>query len=363
MNDGEDVIEKTSLKNGIQPKSEFLEAPRALLGGPWKKTLQPLDEGPHFHRLLPVREWWYFNVVFDKPDSGLRNWSVMVSFNYMSKSFDDPDILFVTLYDDRGRTYGGMSTRQRGVLQATGPGVDVKFENSWVKGVYPQWNLHIEDGDADLEHEIILDFSFEAECSPYWVIMNTGHGCSLSPMGYYSINHCDVTGSLMLDGECYEIHGSGYHDHTWALYMIGGASFFWDWFSVHFDNGLHAFIWQIIPLGKEEARSISPGFCWITDGRNFTDIRFFTMNHLEFENTSIPGFKRPKLFHVVSVFLGGEIDLYLETKTMHEYLWGDIPVIDIALWEGSCVVTGTIRIDDEVFDIEGLGVSEILRII
>ena len=63
------------------------------------------------------------------------------------------------------------------------------------------------------------------------------------------------------------------------------------------------------------------------------------------------------------VFLGGEIELYLETKTMHEYLWGDIPVVDIALWEGSCVVTGTFRIDDEIFDIEGLGVSEILRII
>ena len=101
----------------------------------------PVDEGPHFHRFLSMREWWYFNVHFDNPESELRNWSAMISFNYMSKSFDEPDILFITLYDDGNKTYGGMVNKERGVLVAKGLGVNVTFENSWARGLYPFWQL------------------------------------------------------------------------------------------------------------------------------------------------------------------------------------------------------------------------------
>ena len=334
-----------------------------ILDHPNRKILKPEDEGPHFHRLLPMREWWYYNVVFDKSNSELRNWSAMISFNYMSKSFEEPDIMFITLYDEGNKTYGGMVERERGALQAKGPGVNITFENSWVKGEYPNWYLHVEDEDADQEHEIILDFHFEAKSCPYWVMMNTGCGSSRSPLGYYSINHCDVRGNVIIDGEAYEIHGTGYHDHTWLLFMIGGASYFWDWFSVHFDNGLHAFIWQIIPVTIRNPTSRRPGFCWITDGCNFTEFKFFTMEYLEFENTSIPHLKRPKLFHISSKTYNSEINLYLETKNMHEYLWGKVPIIDVGLWEGSCSVNGTISMGADVLKVNGSAISEILRII
>jgi hypothetical protein len=97
---------------------------------PKRNMLKPGDEGPHFHRILPMREWWYYNVVFDKPDSELQNWSVTISFNHMYKSFEKPDIMFVTLFDNGNRTYGGMCNMERGVLQANGTGVNVTFENT-----------------------------------------------------------------------------------------------------------------------------------------------------------------------------------------------------------------------------------------
>ena len=39
------------------------------------------DESVH---LLCRREWWYFNVFFDDPDSDLANWSMIISFNKMA---------------------------------------------------------------------------------------------------------------------------------------------------------------------------------------------------------------------------------------------------------------------------------------
>ena len=248
---------------------------------PMKKYLHPNDEGSHFHRLLPMREWWYFNIIFDKPDTELRNWSAMISFNHMSKSFDKPDILFVTLYDDANNTYGGMINEQSGTLQSSSPGVNISFLQSWVHGIYPHWTLHIEDKTADENHTIVMDLSFNTQCLPYWVGFNTGRGNPLSLMGYYSINHCDVQGKILFDNNSYAINGTGYFDHFWLPFCIGGASFFWDWFSVHLDNGLHAFIWQIIShdIGVPQGRR--PGFCWITDGKNFTNFQFFMMNYQE----------------------------------------------------------------------------------
>jgi hypothetical protein len=296
-----------------------------------KTILTPVDEGPHFNRILPMREWWYFNVVFDRSNSELRNWSAMISFNYMSKSFDKPDILFITLYDDQNNTYGGMINRERGALRAIGNGINITYEDSWARGSYPSWHLHIEDGEADEIHEIIFDLNFQAECSPYWIVMNSGCGFPRSPLGYYSVISCDVKGIVFIDGDSYEIHGTGYHDHTWILYLIGRASYLWDWFSVHFDNGIHGFVWQIIP-SINEIPLWFPGICWFTDGKNFSDIKFFVMNYLEFENTSIPYFKRPKTFSIKSVTQDSNINLIFETKNMHEYLWEQSSGPDVGLW-------------------------------
>ena len=327
-----------------------------------KTILTPIDEAPHFHRILPMREWWYFNVVFDRSDSELNNWSAMISFNYMSKSFDKPDILFITLYDDENNTYGGMINKERGALKATGAGVNVTFGDSWARGSYPSWALHIEDKQADESHEIIFDLDFQAECSPYWIGMNTGCGFPKSPLGYYSVISCDVKGTILIDGVSYEIHGTGYHDHTWILYAIGRASFLWDWFSVHFDNGMHAFVWQIIPSSKGIPLWL-PGICWFTDGKNFSDLKFFTMKYLDFENTSIPFFKRPKSFLLQTVTHDTNIDLIFETKNMHEYLWEQSAGSDVGLWEGSCIVQGKIKFDDHSSTVKGFAISEILRII
>lgn len=329
----------------------------------YRNVLKPGDEGAHFNRLLPIREWWYFNVIFDKTDSELLNWSAMISFNHGSYLLEKPDILFITLYDNENKSYGGMVNRKTDTLQATTYGVNITFEDSWVKGLYPNWHLYVEDNDADLDHNIVLDLYFKALSLPYWMLLNTGHGSSRSLFGYYSINHCEVNGDITIDGTVYKVHGTGYHDHPWMPFIPKGALGFWDWFSVHFNNGYHAFIWMITPFGKDAFNSTTPRFCWITDGQNFTDIKLFKIEYLEFENTSIPNFKRPKSFHLTSSSYP-ILDLYLETKNMYEYIWKQTNNMKIlAMWEGSCEVKGTITTKNNKSEVQGSAISEIIRIL
>jgi predicted secreted hydrolase len=328
---------------------------------PWKHQLTSTDEGAHYPRLISMREWWYFNIIFDHPQSSLHNWSAMISFNHMSKSFDEPDILFITLYDTHNNTYGGMITGEQGTLKADKYTFNLTYHSSWACGTYPNWQLHVEDENADTNHTIIMDLSFTTSCKPYWVGCNTGLGSPWSLLGYYSINHCIVTGTVQLDNATYNVYGTGYYDHFWLPFSIGGSGFFWDWFSVHFDNGLHGFIWHIIPASTKQSHSRRPGFCWITDGDTFTDFHFFMIEYLSYENTSIPNVIRPREFFLSSTSSNTKLNLVFKTENMHEYVW-EQPV-EIGLWEGSCSVRGTIEINSQPTSVKGSAISEILRLL
>ncbi len=94
---------------------------------------------------------------------------MIVSFNQMKfcdVRFLRPDNLFILLFDDSGMSYP-LSTfnKRRGTLQATGPGVDVTFENSWAKGSYPSWQVHAVNDEKDF----VADLDFTADFLPVWV--------------------------------------------------------------------------------------------------------------------------------------------------------------------------------------------------
>jgi hypothetical protein len=48
---------------------------------------------------------------------------------------------------------------------------------------------------------------------------------------------------------------------------------------------------------------------------------------------------------------------------MHEYLWGELPFINVALWEGSCIAVGSISTNVGIIELKGTGIAEILRFV
>ncbi|KYK20302.1 hypothetical protein AYK24_03845 [Thermoplasmatales archaeon SG8-52-4] len=230
---------------------KFEPAPRlpssTILGN--MRDVSPEDEGAHYKTILNLREWWYYTVVFDK-DSDLPGWSATVGFCHMAwgdlRLTFKPDILVVTLHSPDGKEFGGLINKERkeilgvigsSTLEANTPGVDLKFENSWVKGKSPKWHVHAEDKEIDKDHDIIIDLDYFAPSYPYWVQSNKAFDKGNGNMASYIFMGCEVTGEIIIDGETYAVKGIGHHEHSWSL---GVAKFFikgWDWCHMRLNNG------------------------------------------------------------------------------------------------------------------------------
>ena len=79
------------------------------------------DEGLHYKKFYKTTEWWYYNALFNDPNSELRNWFIAISFN----SFPELESLKLIIHDDKSKNYGGICLKPKGTLQTSGNGVNV----------------------------------------------------------------------------------------------------------------------------------------------------------------------------------------------------------------------------------------------
>jgi len=351
--------------------------------GPYRQILKPNDEGAHQSKSnrSMTQEWWYYNTFFNEPDSELRNWSLMISFNQMGTA----DMFFMTLYDDENKSYGGSVVRSSGAIQSSGPGVNVGYKTSYAVGIYPNWNVYAEDGNLD-ENNITVNITYKANSLPLWLICNTGHNISLSPVGHYYILRSEVTGEIKINGTVYSVHGVGYHEHSWFKFLSkeqeqtgmqnmgqGQIGFqdsldVWDWFCIYFDNGWNMFAGKI--LQQSPLARFMPGNLWISpDSENITECFFFKFEYLETIELSIPSIEIPTRIHIRAIFLNKlitnplkgliRLDVIITTKNIHEYLWGNPP--QYGMWKGPCSINGTIKWEGNTVELNGWSMMEFTR--
>ena len=224
--------------------------PSTLIAGNMR-DVSPEDEGVHFNSILNDREWWYWTVVFSN-DCELPGWAATIGFCHFAwgdlRGTFKPDMLVVTLHSPDGKEYGGLINKERGgvlglgligenTLQASTPGVDIKYEDSWVRGEAPIWHVHAEDNDIDEENEIIIDLDYFAPSPGYWTqssrLVDKGEGNIAS----YAFFGCEVSGTIKLDGLEFEVEGIGSHEHSWSPGILKILIKGWDWCHMTLDNG------------------------------------------------------------------------------------------------------------------------------
>jgi predicted secreted hydrolase len=226
--------------------------PTSLLTGN-SRDVSPKDEGVHFDNILNDREWWYYTVVFDE-DSDLPGWTATIGFMHMAwgdlRLTFKPDIQVVTLHSPDGKEYGGLTNKQRreilGIfgtptLEAKTPGIDLKYDASWVLGKAPEWHVHAEDKNIDTENEIIIDLDYFSPSSPLWIHSNRLLDKGEGNMASYIFTGCEVTGKVILDGVEYNVKGRGHHEHSWSLGVTKFVIKGWDWSHMVLDNGWNIF--------------------------------------------------------------------------------------------------------------------------
>ena len=62
------------------------------------------DEGPHTNKTYIMREWWYYNAIFNHPKSELKIWFTLLSISSNLHS----DSIKLLLHDDKNKNYGGL---------------------------------------------------------------------------------------------------------------------------------------------------------------------------------------------------------------------------------------------------------------
>ena len=322
-----------------------------------RHILQEKDEG--FHK-GSRREWWYFNVFFNDPESDLQGYSLVVTFNQM-KFFDirflRPDNLFILLFDESGTSYEfSILNQRRGTLQATGPGMDVTFQNSWVQGLYPTWHVHA----VNDEKGFVVDLEFIADFLPVWVEGRSANLpiASLVTGGDYYIPRCRVTGNMTWDGAVYHVGGIGYHDHVWQSVVPRWVSKGWDWANLHFDNGWEMYVskFYLRMPGKVSFSSIivSP------NNRNITEFDHFDVTYTETETPKgLPFMYYPKKMHVEAERDGMVLDLDIVVYNTNVKIWR---LARTGMFEGPCYATGTFSWDGYTVHLNGYGLSEFTRV-
>jgi len=322
-----------------------------------RHVLQLSDEGYHKGSR---REWWYYNVFFNDPESDLQGYSMIISFNQM-KFYDvrflKPDNLFILLFDDSGTSYQ-LSTfnKRRGTLQSTNSGVDVTFENSWTKGAYPFWQVHA----VNEEQGFVADLDFTADFLPVWVEGRSANLplLSLATGGDYYVPRCRVTGNITWDGNHYKVGGMGYHDHVWQSIVPRWVSPGWDWANLHFDNGWEMYVSKFIlraPFKLSfDSIIISP------NNRNITEFNHFDIKYLETATPKgLPLMKYPKKVHIEAVQDDIILKLDIEVQNTAENVWR---LARTGMFEGPCFATGTLSWPGYTVKLNGYGLSEFTRV-
>ncbi len=321
-----------------------------------RHTLTQDDETMH---KVTKREWWYFNVFFNDPDSDLPDWSMIISFNKMSPldmRFVKRDNLFVILYDDQGTNYD-FSTfdKRRGTFEMNSPGVNLQFENSWAKGTYPNWEVHAENK----EKQFTVDLQYTADFTPIWVMGRSSNlGFLKFLAGDYYIPRCFVNGTMTWEGKEYRISGTGYHDHVWENNVPRFVTKGWEWFNLHFDNGWEMYLSKFILRTPKDhyagAIILSP------NTKDLVEFKFFEVSYLENSHPSgIPLMKYPKKYLVVAEHDEMRLELEIDIYNTAELVW---PASRIGMFEGPCRVTGTLSWPGYTVDLNGYGMSEITRV-
>ncbi len=174
---------------------------------PWK----PEDEGDHY----PImKEWWTVETIFKTKEDN-RKWNLISSFSY---KYDEQTCFFqYILFDIASKKYVAYKDIDDKIekLSTLKNKVDLKYEKSLIKGLYPNYKIHIED----LKNQLVADIDYKAKSLPHWVAQNKTNGFLPIGFNYYRygfLPNCELVGTLTFKEKKYDIVGKGYIEHAYG---------------------------------------------------------------------------------------------------------------------------------------------------
>ncbi len=174
---------------------------------PWT----PQDEGDHY----PMKkEWWCFETLFKTIEDN-RKWNLKFSIAYERET--PSCFFFYVLFDITNnkcvRTFSINDDINKFFHKKNE--VDLKYEKNTVKGLHPNYDIHLENEKQDFK----IDMKYVAKILPHWSAQDSTNGylpIGLDHYRYGWLLNCDLTGKMLIDNESHKIEGKGYLEKAWG---------------------------------------------------------------------------------------------------------------------------------------------------
>jgi len=186
---------------------------------PNKNLFNPREEGSHYPCLT---EWWYMYSMLELENG--KNIDISSTFQYWMKNvkgkfLPDKSYLHFVVFDrDNGKvqnlsSYGddfNVFTHKKNTL-------DLKYYNCTMRGLYPNYKLHLEDKNKN----IMVNINFRATSKPYWLLEGVTNGYmpfGLNCFRYGVILTSQIHGNISYVNisKTFNFTGKGYFEHAWG---------------------------------------------------------------------------------------------------------------------------------------------------
>lgn len=301
-----------------------------LVKNPW--TAQ--DEGNHY----PSRkEWWAVETLFKTLDDK-KKWSFKGSMAYEQET---PSCFIVNLlFDIDSNKCVVKKTVNDDINKFTHKKniVDLKYEDFTIKGIYPNYHLHLDLKESDF----IADMYIKAKILPHWSAQDSTNGYLPFGLEYYRYGwllNSDVTGFIQLNDKKHELEGKGYIEHAWGNWSYSNPSqrfselkktvwiysnlFNWwiknnrpkipDRIAFSTDNNPFGYDWFWGVLENDWSVFYGNSLFWISEGPVIGVLTLFKEgnNYLDFSNVR---FRYNKILYIKEYDLYYPIDLSITAK-------------------------------------------------
>lgn len=210
------------------------------------ETIQPWEDGIRAPTGPGNFEWWYFDAHFDDPANHehLRGATAVIVFAtkpLLERSGPLKPTLLITITLPDGRKINHFPVFPASQFSASKQGCDVKLGSNWTHGDLHRYELHA------AHQGITTDLVFTG-LVPAWrpgagkaYFGDLDHSFGWLP----SIPYGSVEGTITIDGQTYNVRGSGYHDHNWGNVGLNDVMDHWYWGRAHLGEYTLIFVQQI----------------------------------------------------------------------------------------------------------------------
>ena len=171
------------------------------------------DEKEHFPS---GREWWcseaFFTTIEDNKKWGFKNGFTQwvdnpnkIGSNYSQTLFDLKKNVFYRHY----------SSNRSGKLKTGEKKLDIRFEDSYIKGLFPDYTTHVFDKTNNIE----LKINYHCISNPHWIAQDITNGWLPLGLGFFRygfIPKIHLDGILKIKNKKFNITGTGYFEHAWG---------------------------------------------------------------------------------------------------------------------------------------------------